>query len=155
MDHSGMGHGGMDHGGMNHGDMGHGGMDHGGMGHGGMDHGQCSMNVSRPLLLPYYSINHCPQMIFTWDYQNMCIVFRSWRVTSVTSLIMSIFAIVVLCAGYEALREASRRYDVMLARKAAQNQGMYPLFHGQFPYLASCLLWSPFSRRSHVSGVQR
>ena len=71
-------------------------MDHSHMGHGGMDMGgdQCSMN-----------------MIFTWDYNNLCVVFRSWRITSVPTLLASLVAIVVLTAGYEAVREASRKYE--------------------------------------------
>lgn len=92
MDHSMMDHD-MDHGGMDHG--GHGGMDHGGGG-GGMHMGdQCSMN-----------------MLFTWDTKNLCIVFRQWRITGTFSLIVSLLAIVALCAGYELLRNLARRYEV-------------------------------------------
>ncbi|KAK5070110.1 copper transpport protein [Lithohypha guttulata] len=80
---------------MDHSHMDHGGMDHGGMGHGDMDMGgQCSMN-----------------MIFTWDSNNLCIIFKQWRITSTMSLLMSLLAIVVLTAGYECLRSASRRYE--------------------------------------------
>jgi len=74
--------------------MDHSHMDHGGMNHGDMDMGTCSMN-----------------MIFTWDYNNLCIVFRSWRITSPLTLIISLLAIIALTAGYEAVREASRRYE--------------------------------------------
>lgn len=77
--------------------MDHSHMDHGtmpGMDHGDMDMGSCSMN-----------------MIFTWDYNNLCIVFRSWRITSPLTLIISLLAIVALTAGYEAVRDASRRYE--------------------------------------------
>ena len=87
---------------MDHSHMDH---SHSGMSHGDMDmgHNQCSMN-----------------MIFTWDYNNLCIVFRSWRITSVPTLLGSLVAIVVLTAGYEALREASRRYEERsVARKSA------------------------------------
>ncbi|GAB7341477.1 hypothetical protein MBLNU457_7710t1 [Dothideomycetes sp. NU457] len=65
-----------------------------GVDHGDMDMGTCSMN-----------------MIFTWDYTNLCIIFRSWRITSPLTLIISLLAIVALTAGYEAVREASRRYE--------------------------------------------
>ncbi|GAB7354043.1 hypothetical protein MBLNU459_g4624t2 [Dothideomycetes sp. NU459] len=65
------------------------------MGHGGMDHGNmCNMN-----------------MLFTWDTNNLCIVFRSWRVTGTMSLIWSLFGVVLLTAGYELVREMSRRYE--------------------------------------------
>ncbi|SMQ50275.1 unnamed protein product [Zymoseptoria tritici ST99CH_3D7] len=94
MDHSKMDHSGMDHGA-------HGG--HGG--HGGMDHSEpmCSMN-----------------MLFTWDTENLCIVFSGWRVTGTLSLIVSLLAIIVMTAGYEAVREASRRYEAKVAARVGQ-----------------------------------
>ncbi|KAK6433640.1 copper transpport protein [Oleoguttula sp. CCFEE 5521] len=80
----------MDHSHMNHGDV--------DMGHG--DQPTCSMN-----------------MLFTWSTENLCIVFSSWRITSNASLIISLAAIVALTAGYEALREASRRYEMRLEQR--------------------------------------
>ncbi|KAG8622976.1 hypothetical protein KVT40_007952 [Elsinoe batatas] len=85
MDHSHMDHGGMDHG-------------HGGMDHGDMDMGKCSMN-----------------MLFTWSTKNLCIVFEGWRITGTTSLIFSLLAIVALTAGYELVRELSRKYETSLS----------------------------------------
>lgn len=81
----------MDHSHMNHGDMGHG--DHSGHDMPGMQP-MCSMN-----------------MLFTWKTDNLCIVFEGWRVTDFWSLIFSLFAIIALTAGYEAVREASRKYE--------------------------------------------
>ncbi|KAI1253082.1 hypothetical protein MGN70_005290 [Eutypa lata] len=76
----------MDHSHMDHGDH---------AGHGDMDMGDmCNMN-----------------MLFTWDTTNLCIVFRQWHVRGTASLIFSLLAIVAICAGYEALREATRRYE--------------------------------------------
>ncbi|KAK4499500.1 hypothetical protein PRZ48_010015 [Zasmidium cellare] len=73
--------------------MDHGGMDHGG--HGDMgDMPMCNMN-----------------MLFTWDTTNLCIVFKSWRITGLWSLLWSLLAVIALTAGYEAVREASRRYE--------------------------------------------
>ncbi|KAJ4409070.1 copper transpport protein [Didymella pomorum] len=72
-------------------------MDHGHMGHDmpGMDHGhKCNMN-----------------MLFTWDTTDLCIVFRSWHVSGTFSLIVALIGIILLTAGYEAVREASRRYE--------------------------------------------
>jgi hypothetical protein len=54
-------------------------------------------------------------MLFTWSTKDLCIVFRSWRVDGVLSLILSLAAIVALGAGYEAVRELSRRYDASVA----------------------------------------
>ncbi|WPH02685.1 Hypothetical protein R9X50_00555100 [Acrodontium crateriforme] len=75
---------------MNHGDMGHGDMG---------DMPMCSMN-----------------MLFTWDTTNLCIIFRGWRVTGPVSLFLSLLAVVALTAGYEALREMARRYELRVAR---------------------------------------
>lgn len=75
--------------------MDHGGMDHGHMGHGDMDMGsKCSMN-----------------MIFTWKSDNLCVIFEQWRITGTLSLVMSLLAIVVLTAGYECLRAATKNYE--------------------------------------------
>ena len=86
----------MDHSHMDHGDMNH----HGGMSHGDMDMPTCSMN-----------------MVFTWDSSNLCIVFRSWRITSTASLLISLLAIVALTAAYELVREASRRYEERIRQR--------------------------------------
>jgi Ctr copper transporter family len=76
-------------------------MDHSGHG-GGMGHGsdQCNMN-----------------MLFTFSTENLCIVFRQWRITSPLSLLVSLIAIVALGAGYEALREGIRRYESAVAKR--------------------------------------
>lgn len=57
-------------------------------------------------------------MLFTWDTTNLCIVFRWWHIRSTPSLILSLLAVVALGAGYEALREGIRRYEVVLAKRA-------------------------------------
>ena len=57
-------------------------------------------------------------MLFTWDTTNLCIVFPSWRVTGTFSLIWSLIAVVALTAGYEAIREVSRRYEERVADNA-------------------------------------
>ncbi|KAK4156883.1 Ctr copper transporter family-domain-containing protein [Chaetomidium leptoderma] len=56
-------------------------------------------------------------MLFTWDTSNLCIVFRQWHITSNLSLVVSLAAVVALCAGYEALREGIRRYEAMLSKR--------------------------------------
>lgn len=55
-------------------------------------------------------------MLFTWDTTNLCIVFRSWRITDTTSLVLSLVAVMALTAGYEAVREAGRRYELRHVR---------------------------------------
>jgi len=83
----------MDH--SSHGDMSGADM-HGGHGSGPM----CSMN-----------------MLFTWNTENLCIVFRQWRVDSTFSLFLSLAAIVALGAGYEALREGIRQYEAWTSKR--------------------------------------
>ena len=51
------------------------------------------------------------QMLFTWDTNNLCIVFRQWHIRSTPGLIFSLLAIVAIGAGYELLREGIRRYE--------------------------------------------
>ncbi|KAL1633176.1 copper transpport protein [Neofusicoccum ribis] len=56
-------------------------------------------------------------MLFTWDTTDLCIVFRGWHVGSTWSLLVSLVGVVVLCAGYELVREASRRYEASVAAR--------------------------------------
>jgi copper transporter 1 len=128
MDHS--HHAAMDHSHMDHGDMG-----------GGHDMPMCSMNVSYHRNLPIMSYPEprrpskgkvtsrltCIQMLFTWDTTNLCIVFPSWRITGTLSLIVSLLAVVALTAGYEAIREVSRRYEERLEKNVREAPRKY--FH--------------------------
>ena len=56
-------------------------------------------------------------MLFTWDTENLCIVFRQWHVRSTATLLTSLVIVVLLGVGYEALRAASRRYELTLAKQ--------------------------------------
>jgi len=108
-DHSAM----MDHSQMDHGDHMHG-------GHGGDMSNQCSMN-----------------MLFTWDTENLCIVFRQWRISSTPSLLFSLVAIVFLATGYEGLRALSKKYELATARRIEAIPSTYttplPLSVSQLP----------------------
>ncbi|MCJ1299140.1 hypothetical protein MMC08_001931 [Hypocenomyce scalaris] len=68
------------------------------MGHGGMDMPsdgpRCNMN-----------------MLFTWDTTDLCIVFKQWHISSMFTLIISLLGVAVVTAGYELVREVSRRYE--------------------------------------------
>jgi len=59
--------------------------------------------------------SHQPQcsmnMLFTWSYTDLCIVFRQWHINGPLSLILSLIAIALLTAGYECVRNISRQYD--------------------------------------------
>jgi solute carrier family 31 (copper transporter), member 1 len=85
------------------------------MDHGDMDMGgQCNMNVcclTSPLRPSAYSVLIKVQMLFTWSSHNLCIVFRQWRVTGPLSLMLSLIAVALLTAGYECVRQISRKYE--------------------------------------------
>ena len=50
-------------------------------------------------------------MLFTWNTQNLCIVFRQWHITGTVSLLLSLAAVALLTAGYEGVRRISRQYE--------------------------------------------
>ena len=54
-------------------------------------------------------------MLFTWSTKNLCIIFPGWHVRGTASLLVSLLAVIILTAGYEAVREASRRYEISSA----------------------------------------
>lgn len=66
-------------------------------------------------------------MLFTWDTTDLCIVFRGWHINGLTSLVFSLLAIVLVTAGYEAVREISRRYEAyergVLERRGGDGRG--------------------------------
>lgn len=72
-------------------------------------------------------------MLFTWDYQNVCVVFRQWQITSPLSLVVTLIAITTLVAGYEALREGIRRYETSVSQRVETSPREY----------LRCLLSSP------------
>ncbi|KAF1830326.1 Ctr copper transporter [Decorospora gaudefroyi] len=78
-------------------------MDHSHMDHAHMNHDMPGMGGDGPKC----NMN----MLFTWDTTDLCIVFPSWHISGTISLIFSLLAVVLLTAGYEAVREASRRYE--------------------------------------------
>lgn len=56
-------------------------------------------------------------MLFTWNTTNLCIVFKWWHVRGPLSLLLSLLAVVLITAFYEALRSLSRRYESYVERK--------------------------------------
>jgi len=56
-------------------------------------------------------------MLFTWNTDNLCIVFKWWHIQTTTGLIFSLFAVIALTAGYEAIRSGSRRYEQWVAKR--------------------------------------
>ncbi|KAI9720384.1 MAG: hypothetical protein M1812_002890 [Candelaria pacifica] len=66
-------------------------------------------------------------MLFTWDTTNLCIIFRSWRVTSTLSLLFSLFGVALLTAGYEFIRELSRRVEMRVDKEITASRPSKPL----------------------------
>lgn len=58
------------------------------------------------------------QMLFTWDTENLCIVFKWWHIRSTFGLIASLLAVIAVVAGYEAFREGMRRYEAWVDKRA-------------------------------------
>lgn len=56
-------------------------------------------------------------MLFTWDTNNLCIVFRQWHIRSNMSLVFSLIAVMLLAIGYEGLRAVSRQYEASLTKQ--------------------------------------
>ncbi|KKF95077.1 Copper transport protein CTR2 [Ceratocystis platani] len=88
-------------------------MDHSHMGHSHMDHSHMDHGDAPGDNMPMCSMN----MLFTWDTNNLCIVFRQWRITSSLSLAISLLTIVAIAAGYEAFRSALRGYEAAVAKR--------------------------------------
>ena len=76
-------------------------------------------------------------MLFTWDTTDLCIVFRSWHVSGTFSLVVALIGIILLTAGYEAVREASRRYEAH-ANKALEGRRGGDDLRGKSPYFRTC-----------------
>jgi hypothetical protein len=79
-------------------------------------------------------------MLFTWDTTDLCIVFHDWHVTGTGSLIVSLLAIVLLTAGYEAVREASRRYEAYANGVLEGRRGGNDL-RGEFQHFSHICCW--------------
>ena len=56
-------------------------------------------------------VDRTPQMLFTWDTTNLCIVFHWWHISSTFTLLLSLVFVALLTAGYELVRDMSRRYE--------------------------------------------
>jgi len=71
-------------------------------------------------------------MLFTFSTHNLCIIFPSWRITTTLSLLLSLLGIILLTAGYELVRDASRRYEARSAEymnKLPRTSSLFPRNH--------------------------
>lgn len=62
-------------------------------------------------------------MTFNTSYKNLCLIFPSWRLTTPSSLYLSLLVIVGLCVGYEWLRLVLKRVDRRLVFGARRSRG--------------------------------
>lgn len=91
-DHNMMGHDMSSHTNMDHNMPGHD-MPGNGGDHSGHSSPMCKMN-----------------MLFTWDYENVCVVFKWWHIYNAFDLVLSVIAIAVLAAGYEFLKYRYKQF---------------------------------------------
>lgn len=124
------------------------------MDHGGMDHGDmpmCQMGVWNSA--PFQFVPRAPskltyiilQMLFTWDTNNLCIIFKWWHIRTTPGLIFSLLAVVALTAFFEAIRSASRRYESWATKRQDEvpsTSSPYPPIHKSksYPYFCSLYL---------------
>lgn len=55
-------------------------------------------------------------MSFTWDFNNLCIVFPWWHIKQVSGLIISCLAIIMICIGYEYYKQKTKKWETLQSR---------------------------------------
>jgi Ctr copper transporter family len=65
-------------------------------------------------------------MLFTWNTENLCVIFRQWQVTGPLSLAFTLIGVAALTAGYELVREMSRRYETRVEKALQSNIASKP-----------------------------
>ncbi|ORX99321.1 Ctr-domain-containing protein [Basidiobolus meristosporus CBS 931.73] len=75
-----------------------------GMDHSGHNMGMCSM-----------------QMVFNWQYNNLCVVFSGWRITSAGIMAASCIGIILIAFIHEYIRRAARQLDNHIVIKNSKN----------------------------------
>ncbi|KAL8796729.1 MAG: hypothetical protein Q9195_001119 [Heterodermia aff. obscurata] len=110
-------------------------------------------------------------MLFTWNTNNLCIIFSGWHIHSTATLIFSLLGVVLLTAGYELVRDASRRYESssaeymnslpskcakipVLVARPAMSHGLSLPSQGDGDQERSSLLWSGKSARETETKVK-
>ena len=56
-------------------------------------------------------------MLLNWDVENVCIVSSQWHIRTTFDMIASLLAVVLIGVGYEALRAASRKYELAVTKR--------------------------------------
>jgi len=83
-----------------------------------MDHSHHTMHAGHAM--GEATTHRCQMsMLFTWNTQDLCLVFRWWHVSDTFTLVLSLLGVVALSAGYEFLRELARRYEARVDASSA------------------------------------
>ncbi|KAI5954126.1 CTR2 [Candida margitis] len=70
-----------------------------------MIHSQTTMNHDMPMPSHPMPDDMCSMnMLFTWDWNNSCVVFKWWHVKSFSGFLISMVVIVLISAGYELVK---------------------------------------------------
>lgn len=79
------------------------------MNHATMNHAADSadMSHSMPDMADRCSMN----MLFTWDWKNVCIVYRWWHVRTTFDFILSFIAVIGLGVGYEFIKHWVNKWE--------------------------------------------
>lgn len=86
-------------------------------------------------------------MLFTWSTKNLCIIFSGWHVQGAYSLIGSLLLVILLTAGYEAVRAFTRRYEAMHQQRLKAYTSPVPVgAYSLFPFYTT-----PFALKTIVS----
>ena len=93
-------------------------------------------------------------MLFTWSTHNLCIVFPTWRISGPVSLFFSLLGVVALSAGYELVRELSRRYEARHSGQMNNLGGMF-IYYVYLHHLTLPLVvrWTQEERRDSAEKV--
>ncbi|KAH8675758.1 Ctr copper transporter family protein [Xylariales sp. PMI_506] len=89
-------------------------------------------------------------MLFTWDTNNLCIVFRFWHVRGLPSLLFSLALIVLIGIGYEFLRDVTRRYELSVNKRLETAPILGDQVTETTPFVPSGHTQSDASKRAHL-----
>lgn len=90
-------------------------------------------------------------MLFNWDTTGLCIITSSWHVRGTVSLIASLLGVILLTAGYEAIRELSRQYESRSAVVKDFDAGRTSPSPSNYPaFAANARLYRPAKLGEHL-----
>jgi copper transporter 1 len=62
-------------------------------------------------------------MIFTWDWRNVCVVFKWWHIRTFSDFLISFIAIVLLTAFYEYIKDVVESWELNYSPSLTSNIG--------------------------------